>query len=100
LPIAPSTTVRQSKDQVSCNLNGEVAILHLKSTHYFGLNELGAYIWQALSEPRTVSEICKALLDHFDVDDERCRTDVSEFLTKLEQAGLIEFVPSNVPASQ
>ena len=99
MPIELSTVVKQSKHQVSCNLNDEVAILNLKSTLYFGLDEVGAYIWQALSEPRAVSELCKAVLDRFDVDEVRCHTDVLEFLTKLDQAGLIEFVPSEVPAS-
>ena len=99
MPIELSTVVKQSKHQVSCNLNDEVAILNLKSTLYFGLDEVGAYIWQALSEPRAVSELCKAVLDRFDVDEARCHTDVLEFLTKLDQAGLIEFVSSEVPAS-
>jgi Coenzyme PQQ synthesis protein D (PqqD) len=96
MPIELSTVVKQSKHQVSCNLNDEVAILNLKSTLYFGLDEVGAYIWQALSEPRAVSELCKAVLDRFDVDEARCRTDVIEFLTKLGEAGLIDFVPSDV----
>ena len=99
MAIGLSTVVKQAKHQVSCNLNDEVAILNLKSTLYFGLDEVGAYIWQTLSEPRAVSELCKAVLDRFDVDEARCHTDVLEFLTKLDQAGLIEFVPSEVPAS-
>jgi hypothetical protein len=99
MAIELSTVVKQSKHQVSCNLNDEVAILNLKSTLYFGLDEVGAYIWQALSEPRAVSELCKAVLGRFDVDEARCHTDVLEFLTKLDQVGLIEFVPSQVPTS-
>jgi hypothetical protein len=99
MAIELSTMVKQSKHQVSCDLNDEIAILNLKSTLYFGLDEVGAYIWQALSEPRAVSELCTAVLDRFDVDEARCHTDVFEFLTKLDQAGLIEFVPSEVPAS-
>jgi hypothetical protein len=98
MPIELSTTVKQSKHQVSCDLNDEVAILNLKSTLYFGLEEVGAYIWQALREPLAVSELCKAVLDRFDVDESRCHTDVFEFLTTLDQAGLVESVPPDVPA--
>jgi hypothetical protein len=97
MPIELSTTVMQSKDQISCNLNDEVTVLNLKTTLYFGLDEVGAYIWQALTEPRTVSELYKAVLDRFDVDQSRCHTDVFQFLTKLDQAGLIEFAPSDPP---
>jgi hypothetical protein len=98
MAIESSIVVKQSKDQVSCNLNDEMVILNLKSTLYFGLDEVGAYIWQALSEPRAVSELCKAVLDRFEVDEARCHTDVFEFLTQLDHAGLIESVPSDVSA--
>jgi hypothetical protein len=91
--IELTTVVKQSKHQVSCNLNDEVAILNLKSTLYFGLDKVGAYIWQALSEPRSVSKLCKDVLDRYDVDEARCHSDVIEFLAKLDEAGLIEFLP-------
>ena len=35
MPIELSTIVMQSKDQVSCNLDDEVAILNLQSTAVF-----------------------------------------------------------------
>jgi Coenzyme PQQ synthesis protein D (PqqD) len=94
------TVVKQSKHQVSCNLNDEVAILNLKSTLYFGLDGVGVYIWQELSEPRVVSELCKAVLDRFDVDEDRCHADVIEFLTTLGDAGLIDFETSNMPVTR
>jgi hypothetical protein len=97
MSIAMSTTVRQSKDQVFCNLNDEVAILNLKNTLYYGLDEVGACIWQALTQPRSVSELCDVVLDRFDVDEKRCRTDLCEFLSNLHREGLIELLPSNLP---
>jgi hypothetical protein len=87
-----STIVKQSKDQVSCCLNDEVAILNLKSTMYFGLDELGAYIWQVLNEPRPVSEICSMVVDRYEVDTTRCTVDVLNFMAKLEKVGLIELL--------
>jgi hypothetical protein len=90
MPMNLSTIVKQSKDQASCCLNEEVAILNLQSAMYFGLDEVGAFIWQALNEPRPMSEICSIVLESFEVDTERCRTDVFNFITKLEKEGLVE----------
>ena len=90
MPTNLSTIVKQSKDQASCCLNDEVAILNLQSAMYFGLDEVGAYIWQALNVPQPVGEICNMVLDSFEVDPERCRTDVLDFITKLEKEGLVE----------
>jgi len=37
-----------------------------------------------------MSEICSIVLESFEVDTERCRTDVFNFITKLEKEGLVE----------
>jgi hypothetical protein len=90
--IELSTAVKQTERQVSCNLNGEVVILNLENTRYFGLDKVGAFIWEGLSEPQTVGELCKAVLDRYDVDRARCHAEVTEFLAKLSAAGLIDFI--------
>jgi len=41
-----------SKDQVSCDLAGEAAILNLKNGVYYGLDPVGARIWNLIQEPR------------------------------------------------
>ena len=92
MQIELSTIVKQSKDQVSCCLNDEVAILSLSSTLYFGLDEVGACIWQAMSEARSVEELGHIVLNSFEVDETQCYADILEFLAKLDQAELIEQV--------
>ena len=84
--------VKQSTKLVSCNLNGEIAILNLTSALYFGLDEIGACIWEAMAEPRKVSELCERVLERFNVEEEQCQADVVEFVGKLDEAGLLEIV--------
>jgi hypothetical protein len=92
MPIDLATCVTKSRDQVSCELNGEVAILNLKSTLYFGLDRVGATVWDALSEPKTAADLCQVVIDSFDVTEDQCQKDVLELLTTLNKAGLIEIV--------
>jgi len=49
--VDAATVLKKSAQQVSCNLDNEVAILDLQAACYFGLNEVGAFIWQLLDEP-------------------------------------------------
>jgi hypothetical protein len=86
------TVVKKSECQVSCVLDDDVAILNLDRAVYFGLTDVGAHIWDGLQEPRTVAEICEAVMTHFDVTTDACRADVSRFLVSLREAGLIEVV--------
>ena len=90
--IELATVVKHSTKQVSCNLNGEIAILNLTSALYFGLDEIGACIWEAMAEPRKVSELCERVLERFNVAEEQCQADVVEFVGKLDEAGLLDIV--------
>ena len=90
--FATSSVVRRSAHQVSCNLNDEVAILDLNKSLYFGLDTVGAHVWEALQEPRSVADICAAVSDHFEVAPADCQTDIVRFLESLREAGLIEAV--------
>ena len=92
-PIATAITldsiIAASPDQVSCNLSGEVAILNLKDGMYYGLEEVGAAVWNLVAEPKPVSRILEALLDRYEVDHERCRNDLLTLLGMLNTRGLI-----------
>ncbi len=82
--------MRPSKNQVSCSLQGEAVILNYQSGVYYGLNPVGARIWELIQESKTEGEVHQALLDEYEVDSARCWSDLRPLLTELRQAGLIE----------
>jgi len=79
-----------SQDQVSCDLAGEAAILNLTSGVYYGLNPIGARIWNLIQEPKTLNEINETILREYDVDSGRCEADVRALVNHLAEQGLIE----------
>ena len=88
--ISDRSVVVAAKDQVSCDLAGEAAILNVKSGVYYGLDSVGARIWNLIQEPRAVVEIQNAITDEYDVEPERCARDLVGLLEKLLAEGLIE----------
>ena len=76
--------------QISCNLDGQAAILNLKSGVYYGLDEVGAMVWNLIASPRRIGEICDALIQSYDVDAARCSRDLMVLLCDLENHGLIK----------
>ncbi len=90
LLISDRSVVVASKDQVSCDLAGEAAILNIKNGVYYGLDPVGARIWNLVQEPRAVVEIQDAIASEYDVEPERCARDLSGLLEKLLAEGLIE----------
>lgn len=91
--ITTTTIVKQAKDQLSCKLDNETAILNLNTSLYFGLDEIGALIWQAMESPQPVGDVCRIVVERCEVDEARCLADLLSFLNKLNELGLIETGP-------
>jgi hypothetical protein len=94
--ISPESIVVVSQDQVSCDLAGEAAILELKSGTYFGLDEVGASVWNLIAQPRRVIEVRDALLAQYDVEAEQCGRELIELLDALHERGLIQVAEGRV----
>ena len=89
-PISDRSVVVAIKDQVSCDLAGEAAILNIKNGVYYGLDPVGARIWNLMQQPRAVFEIQNAITGEYDVEPERCARDLFGLLNRLLEEGLIE----------
>ena len=90
IEILDTSVVAISSRQISSAMGAEQAILQLDSGKYFGLNPVGARVWQLAAEPRKVSEILATLLAEYEVPADRCRADLLALLQKLQAAGLVE----------
>ncbi|NDJ21572.1 lasso peptide biosynthesis PqqD family chaperone [Nostoc sp. B(2019)] len=93
MPVNLSTDyskVVAAKNQIFSELQGEAVILDINSGVYYGLNQVGASIWNLIQAPKTVKEIRDALLTEYEVDSQACETDILVLLEDLATKGLIE----------
>ena len=88
--IPVSATVATAADVLTTAFGDEVVMLNLSDGVYYGLEEVGARLWAMLKQPVTVSEICRTLVQEFDVEPEQCERDLLELLRDLVSRGLIE----------
>lgn len=79
-----------TKEQVSCDLGDEAAILGMKNSVYYGLNPVGAAIWRLLQQPRSVSELRDAVANEYDVSAEQAEDDIFDLVRRLMSEGLVE----------
>jgi hypothetical protein len=88
--IRASSIVVVTKEQVSCPLGEESAILNLKNSVYYGLDPVGARVWTLLQKPRSVGELRDTLLSEYEVEAGRCEQDLLALLESMRREGLIE----------
>lgn len=54
------------------------------------LNETGAYLWELLREDTSKEKLLENMLKEYDVDEKILSADIDEFLSVLEEKGLLE----------
>lgn len=65
-------------------------LLHTGTEVYFGLNHVGAHVWQLLEESRDLDDIVARLGESYpSVSADQLRTDISELLQELTENGLV-----------
>jgi hypothetical protein len=77
-------------DVLVSELTGESVILNLNSECYFGLDAMGTRMWAVLTAAESIQAAFNDLLAEFDVSEEQLRHDLTEFIGKLSDQGLVE----------
>ena len=71
-------------------VDGEMVLLDMNSENYFGLDEVGTAIWQAMQEKETLQEVLDVLLEQYEVESDVLEKDLTNFVAKLVESELIE----------
>lgn len=85
-------------DHVIAKLVGEeLILLDYDGELYYGLDPIGARIWELLGTGRTLGEIVETLLAEYAVTREELAADVEALVADLERNGLMKIVTGHVP---
>lgn len=80
-----------TSQQIASKVGGEIVILNHNKGAYYGLDEVGAVVWNSLeAEPQTLETLCEAVLGEYDIDKETCLEDVEVLLNDLISEKLVE----------
>ena len=88
--LRDGTRIVASQEQLSCNFGPGAAILNLKNGIYYGLDPVGARVWNLLQQPRTVAELRDILAAEYDADGVRLESDIRDLLSRLAENELVE----------
>jgi hypothetical protein len=89
-----SRCLKTSTSVTSVELDGERVLLHIETGEYYGLNPLGAHIFELAEEEEeeemTLADIVGAVQEaHADVDPDRVEADVLAFVEEMQSYDLL-----------
>lgn len=88
--LSIDSIVVADEDQMSSKLDNETIILDKKLGIYFGLNHVGASIWELIQEPKTIATVRDLIATQYQIQAEQCESDILELLAEMEAEKLIK----------
>lgn len=65
-------------------------VLDLETGRYFGLGEVGGFIWRQLNGSTGLEEIADKVSHHYEIRREQAVEDLRDFIARLHDFGLIQ----------
>jgi len=81
--------VRIPQEVLARQVGGETVMLDLAKGAYFGLDPVGARMWQLLAEDKTLAEVRDAIVEEYDVSREDAERDLLALVADLRAQGLL-----------
>lgn len=78
-----------SPSVMSRNVGCEIVLLDLASGTYYGLDPVGARMWQLLEQGKSLTEVCQVIGSEFDVAHDILQKDALALVRELEEKKLI-----------
>jgi len=88
-PVSPNSVVARTGGLVESQIDNEIVALNIESGVCYGLNSVGARVWQMLAAPIRVNDICRALIAEYEVDPDLCEHEVIELIMHLHAEKLV-----------
>jgi hypothetical protein len=78
---------------ISFSVVGEDAfLLNTQTNKYYGLEKVGARLWQLLNEGKSLKGAHQIILGEYEVDPDKLEQDILELINHLMENGLVEIV--------
>jgi len=75
---------------IEANVDGDRVLLAPSNLAYFGLNPVGARVWDLIgSDGIDMDKLITRLSSEYEVDSATCRSDVDDFLQAAQKAAVV-----------
>ena len=86
------TRVVQVKDVLSSAIDDDLVLMSIESDKYYGFDAISRRIWELVSEPSALTDVCEQLLTEYNVDRDTCQDEVLAFVQQLLDENLVQVV--------
>jgi hypothetical protein len=87
--IGPDTVLQRKPDTLFNQIDGEVVMLSIENSEYYGMDKVGSRIWEMLEQPHSFKALVTILMEEYEVSEQQCNDDTLAFIKKLTDKNLV-----------
>jgi len=87
--ITPDTMLQRKPGMLFNEIDGEVVMLSIENSEYYGMDKVGSRIWRLLEKPTTFKILVNKLMDEYMVSREQCMIDTLGFINKMAEKKIL-----------
>jgi hypothetical protein len=87
--ISLDAILHRKADLLFNEIDGEVVMLSIENSEYYGMDKIGSHIWELLEHPLSFKELVNHLISEYEISKENCTSDTLNFINKLLDKNLL-----------
>jgi hypothetical protein len=87
--IADATIVSRSPSVLTAEVGGEIVMMSIERSHYFGLDQIGSDIWKRIEPPCSFAALIDGLAADYEADRATITTDVKTLLVHIVERDIV-----------
>lgn len=88
--IKADSMISRTTHVIFSKLDDELLAIDSQAGYCYSMNETAGRVWDCISSPVSITEICSRLCAEYSVDNEVCKAEVILLLQEWSQVGLIQ----------
>ena len=88
--IDENSTVQRKTTILTAEVDDDIVMVNVESGFYYGIADVARDIWDAIEQPRKVSDLIGELASVYDVDRSTCEAETLAFLNSMREENLLE----------
>jgi hypothetical protein len=87
--INDDSIIKRNTDILFNKLDDEFVMMSISKGQYYGLDNIASRIYELIEPPITLKKLIVKLLEEYEVDKEKCKKDVSNFVLQLAEKEIV-----------
>ena len=88
--VSADCVVERGADIIAAQVDQDLVMVSIENGFYYGTSNVGREIWEAIEQPKKVSDLIEELTASYNVDPEVCKEQTLSFLEQLLAENLVK----------